>query len=162
MKDKLLRLTPFVILLAGLAIGLSILPVVTTSTPAQETPYCGGTIDTEPTIYSNPEPDSTSREIASGEVLFKENCKTCHSIHTQEVGPALRGLLDRRSKKWAKQFIRNAELLISKKDTAAIHLSKKFGHFPHTKFEDLTDQEIEDILAYISSQHAVQSFVKYD
>lgn len=96
--------------------------------------------------------DRNDEALSYGEFLFKDNCKSCHAVHTQEVGPALLGVSEKRSKKWIRQFIRDNEVLVRKKDTAAINLIKKFNYSPHTKFESLTDNEIDAIFQYIDQQ----------
>src|SRR6187431_1748522 len=43
-----------------------------------------------------------------GEQLFKENCKSCHKIHTDAVGPALAGVSKRRKPEWIHNWVHNS------------------------------------------------------
>ena len=105
--------------------------------------YCGGSID--PPFA---QPTYTSVHI-EGEILFKENCKSCHKIHQDAVGPALAGVTDRRSRKWLYVFIKNSSRMIRKGDTAAVNVYEKYGRAEMPIFSNLTNAEIDSMLIYI-------------
>jgi len=150
MKQTLFKINSLLIIASLLAITMAVATVFIGNEP--EPLLACGVIDAYPNDDSSQPQDSTSEMISSGEVLFKENCKPCHAVHTQEVGPALYGVTNRRTKKWIRQFIRNNEVLVQRKDTAAINLIKKFGYSPHVHFESMTNKEIEDIMQYINTR----------
>ena len=50
---------------------------------------------------------------AKGERLFKEQCATCHEIHDTNRGPALGGVLDKRSPQWVMNMILNPAGMIA-------------------------------------------------
>ena len=90
--------------------------------------------------------------ISKGEVLFKGNCKSCHAIHTQEVGPALKDVTKRRDSKWLYAWIRNSTAVIASGDKYANDLYNKFGKSPMTSFASFKDDELKSVLAYIDSE----------
>jgi mono/diheme cytochrome c family protein len=90
--------------------------------------------------------------ISQGEVLFKGNCKSCHAIHTQEVGPALKDVTKRRDAKWLYSWIRNSSAVIASGDKYANDLYNKFGKSPMTSFASFKDDELKAVLAYIDDQ----------
>jgi mono/diheme cytochrome c family protein len=98
--------------------------------------------------------------VSQGEVLFKENCKTCHAVHTQEVGPALKDVTKRRDVKWLSAWIRNSSAVIASGDKYANDLFNKFGQSPMTSFSSFKDDEIKAILAYIDAESAKTPEVK--
>ncbi len=85
----------------------------------------------------------------TGERLFKENCKSCHKIHEESVGPALSGITERRSKKWIHAFIQNSRGLIDKGDTMAINVYNTYNKAEMTAFPSFTQADIDSILVYI-------------
>ncbi|HSY62494.1 MAG TPA: cytochrome c [Cytophaga sp.] len=107
--------------------------------------YCGTT------DYSNAEEIDSEPRHDAGEQLFKENCKSCHRIHEESVGPALFGVSERRPRKWIYAFIQNSGKLIKKKDTMAVNIYNKYGQAEMTAFTTFTHAEIDSILIYIES-----------
>lgn len=92
--------------------------------------------------------------VSQGEVLFKENCKSCHAVHTQEVGPALKDVTKRRDVKWLSAWIRNSQAVIASGDKYANDIYNKFGKSPMTSFASFKDDEIKAVLAYIDAEGA--------
>lgn len=85
----------------------------------------------------------------AGERLFKDNCKSCHRIHQDAVGPALSGVTKRRSKEWLYAFIEDPQAMIKKRDTAAVNLYMKYNKFEMMSFKTLSTADIDSILVYI-------------
>jgi len=92
----------------------------------------------------------------AGEQLFKENCKSCHKIHEDAVGPALYGVADRRPRKWIYSFIQNSQKLINDNDTMAVNVFNKYHKAQMTAFPTLTSVEIDSLLIYIDEYPDVQ------
>ncbi|MCR6641631.1 MAG: cytochrome c [Sporocytophaga sp.] len=84
----------------------------------------------------------------TGEHLFINNCRACHSIHDIVVGPALKHIERRRPKEWLYKFINNSSAVIGKGDPYAVELYNKFGKAEMKNF-DFTKAEIDSILDYI-------------
>lgn len=86
-----------------------------------------------------------------GEQLFKENCKSCHKIHTDAVGPALAGVTKRRKPEWLYSWVHNSSKMIADGDPTAVELYNKFNKAAMTSFPTLENADIDAILAYVES-----------
>lgn len=97
---------------------------------------------------------STEQEaISAGEALFNANCKSCHRVHQQLIGPALVGVYDRApSIDWIKSFVRNSQAVIASGDDYANQLWAQFKPTQMTAFTGFTDDQIMNILAYIQAE----------
>ena len=90
--------------------------------------------------------------IAAGEVLFKQNCKTCHNIETRLIGPALKNVYDRRELPWIIKFVQNSTKVIQSGDEQAVALYEEYNQVMMTTFDYLSDDEVVSIVAYIKDQ----------
>jgi len=86
-----------------------------------------------------------------GEQLFKENCKSCHKIHEDAVGPALSGVSKRHSADWIHSWVKNNTLFRATGDKDAIAIYEKFKGSEMTAFPTLKNEEIDAIIAYVES-----------
>ena len=98
--------------------------------------------------------------VSKGETLFKDNCKSCHAIHTKEVGPALKDVSKRRDVKWLSAWIRNSTAVIGTGDKYAVALYKEYNSAVMTSFPTFTDEEISALLAYVKVQGDIAPEVK--
>ncbi len=93
--------------------------------------------------------------LAKGKELFEGNCTACHAVHKVKVGPALKDVNKRRDITWIKKFVRNSTKVIkTEKDPYAVALYAKFNNTEMTSFPTFKDDEIESIVAYITSESA--------
>ena len=83
-----------------------------------------------------------------GKKLFKANCASCHKLDKKLVGPALGGVTERRSEAWLLAWIRNNAALRASGDADAIAIFEEYGGSVMTAFENLSDDDIQSILAY--------------
>lgn len=97
--------------------------------------------------------DAPAADIEAGKTLFKNNCATCHNKNMKDnlTGPALGGTQER----WAAYpkedlyaWIRNSQAQISAGHPRAVELWNQWKPTVMTNF-NLTDEEINNILAYI-------------
>lgn len=97
--------------------------------------------------------DGATADIEAGKTLFKNNCATCHNKNMKDnlTGPALGGTQER----WAAfpkedlySWIRNSQALIASGHPRANEVWNQWKPTVMTNF-NLTDEEIENILAYI-------------
>lgn len=86
-----------------------------------------------------------------GEQLFKENCKSCHKIHEESVGPALSGVTKRRSADWLHQWVKNNAVFRASGDKDAIAIYEKYKKAEMTAFPTFTNEDIDAIVAYVES-----------
>ncbi len=90
--------------------------------------------------------------IKTGESLFKQNCKACHSVQSRVVGPALKNVYDRKDLPWIYAFVKNPAKVIKSGDEYAVKLFDEYNQIEMTGFPSFSDEEIGSILAYIKDQ----------
>lgn len=90
-------------------------------------------------------------DAVQGKALFNANCAACHGLENRLVGPALHGVADKRSREWLQKWIRNSADLIKSGDKDAIAVYEEYNKVPMTPFPQLSDQDIDDIIAYTSA-----------
>ncbi len=89
-----------------------------------------------------------------GQDLFKTNCTACHALDKQVIGPALGGVVDRLKKEqnldtdWLHKWIKDNKALRASGDKYANEVFEKFNKTEMLQFPSLSDQDIDDILAY--------------
>lgn len=95
---------------------------------------------------------ATPEMISEGESLFKANCRTCHRIHENLVGPKLAGITDRApSTEWIIQFVQNSQKLIQAGDPYAVQIYNEYNKTampPHP----FTSEQVMSILAYVQAE----------
>ena len=100
-----------------------------------------------------------------GEQLFKTNCAACHSLDKQMVGPALGGVVERLKTEqgldsdWLHKWIKDNEALRKSGDKYANEVYEKFQKTPMNLFPNLSDADIDDILAYTTNPPAEEEAV---
>ena len=87
---------------------------------------------------------------AKGKAIFQQNCASCHNVHKKLTGPALAGVESRwPDKKLLHQWIHNSASVLASGDKYANDLFNEYNKTAMTAFPALTNEEIDDILAYI-------------
>ena len=89
-------------------------------------------------------------DVMAGESLFKANCAACHKLDKKATGPALRGVADKYEKEWLYAWIKNSQGLIKSGDSKANELFAANNNSVMTSFPQLSDVDIDNILAYTS------------
>lgn len=93
-------------------------------------------------------PDTIDEEMAAaGKVIYEAKCTACHKPAEKFIGPAPKGLLDRRSPEWAMNMILNPEEMTAK-DPIARQLLMEFNGAPMAN-QNLTEEEARQVLEYI-------------
>lgn len=101
-----------------------------------------------------------------GEELFNSKCAACHQLDKKVIGPALGGVVEKLQteqglgREWLQSWIRDNAALRASGDAYANETFKANGEIPMTPFPDLTDQEIDDILAYTSNPPVKEEVVE--
>ncbi len=88
-------------------------------------------------------------DAKKGEELFNTKCASCHNLWVKATGPALGGVTTRRTEEWLVKWIRNNEKLRKEGDADALAIYKEFNNAAMSIFENLADDDIKSILAYI-------------
>lgn len=83
-----------------------------------------------------------------GKALFNANCASCHKLDKKLVGPALGKVSERREMEWLKAWIKDNAALRKAGDADAIAIYEEYKKSPMTAFPQLSDKDIEDIIAY--------------
>ncbi|NMH87541.1 c-type cytochrome [Flavivirga algicola] len=119
-----------------LSLGLIILLAFTTSLSAQE------------------------GDPAKGKALFNANCAACHQLDKKMTGPALRKVEQRLSdeqgldRDWIYAWIRNSAGVIKSGDAYANKIYNEYGGAAMTAFPQLSDDDLNNILAYTAEEKA--------
>ncbi|GAB3643889.1 c-type cytochrome [Spirosoma arcticum] len=95
-------------------------------------------------------------DAEKGKALFTNNCAQCHAV-TEEVvvGPGLKGIQQRApGKQWLYDWIRNSSAVIAKGDPYAVQVYNKYQKIQMSSFTNLTNDDIDGILAYIDQASA--------
>ncbi|MCB7482107.1 c-type cytochrome [Christiangramia sediminis] len=92
-------------------------------------------------------PDEIDQSMATkGKVIFDSKCLACHKPDKKFIGPAPKGVLDRRSPEWVMNMMLNPEEMILK-DPIAKQLLIEHNGSPMAN-QNLTEEEARQILEY--------------
>ncbi|WP_154852253.1 c-type cytochrome [Cyclobacterium xiamenense] len=97
----------------------------------------------------DPEVPDSEDAISAGQSIFNANCKTCHRLDQKLIGPALRGVTERRELDWTKRFILNSQAVIQSGDATAVALYKEYNNAVMPAHDFLSDGDLMNLLAYI-------------
>ncbi|MEL0455125.1 c-type cytochrome [Flavobacteriaceae bacterium SZ-1-7] len=98
---------------------------------------------------------------AKGKSLFNANCAACHQLDKKMTGPALRKVEQRLAddegldRDWIYAWIRNSSGVIKSGDAYANKVYNEYGGAAMTAFPQLSDEDINNILAYTAEEKAV-------
>src|SRR5690606_1810336 len=98
---------------------------------------------------ADPEISQDEQAVQNGKSLFNANCSACHKLDQKLIGPALRGVTDRREVQWAKDFIHNSQKMIASGDPVAVALFAEFNNAVMPPMPFLSDDDLNKLLAYI-------------
>ncbi|MFN4083167.1 MAG: c-type cytochrome [Bacteroidia bacterium] len=87
-----------------------------------------------------------------GKELYNANCTACHAINEKVVGPALKDVHKRRDEAWLVKWIKNSQAMVKAGDPVAVQVYKENNEALMTSFENLSDNQIKSIIAYIKQE----------
>jgi len=93
-------------------------------------------------------------DAAAGKDLFNSLCAACHKMDNASIGPALRGVTDRRDTQWLHEWIKNSPAMVAAGDPTAVALFAEYNNVAMPPFPQLSDADIDNILAYVSQPKA--------
>ena len=99
-------------------------------------------------------PAASGGDPVKGKDLFNSNCAACHKLDAKMTGPALRGISARLTNEWLYKWIRNSQEMIKSGDAEAVRVSKEYNGSVMTAFPQLSNADIDDIIAYTSEPKA--------
>ncbi|WP_423819945.1 c-type cytochrome [Salinimicrobium sp. TIG7-5_MAKvit] len=125
----------------------------------QDSPLSTDEADRQETVQgpqeSNVEAPTSGGDEAAGKELFNTLCAACHKLDGNSIGPALRGVGDRRDTEWLHSWIKNSQALIASGDEQAVEIFNEFNQVAMPPFPQLSDSDIDNILAYVNAPKAV-------
>lgn len=95
-------------------------------------------------------PAAGAGDAAAGKALFNANCAACHKLDKPMTGPALRGVTERHDTKWLHSWIKDSQKMVKSGDAAAVKVFNENNKSVMTAFPQLSDADIDNILAYTS------------
>ena len=93
---------------------------------------------------------ATSADPVKGKELFNSNCAACHKLDGKATGPELRGVASKYDASWLHKWVRNSSDLIKSGDAQAVKVFEDNNKAVMSSFPQLTDADIDNILAYTS------------
>lgn len=94
---------------------------------------------------------SAQADAKAGKSLFNANCAACHKLDKKLVGPALGKISERREMEWLKAWIKDNNALRASGDADAIAIYEEYKGSPMTAFPQLSDTDIENLVAYMDA-----------
>lgn len=97
-----------------------------------------------------------AQDADAGKTLFQTNCAACHNPVKDMTGPALKGVADEvpGGMDWIYEWVRNSSKVIASGDEYANQLFEEWGQLQMTHFPDMTDEDIDNIFAYVDNFEA--------
>ena len=96
---------------------------------------------------------SDSISIASGQLVFSQNCVACHNFKENGIGPQLGGLTKKVPADWIMSFIRDPKSVMDSDDERAKRLSVDY-HTIMPSFPSLSDSDLRNIVSFIATKPA--------
>lgn len=92
--------------------------------------------------------DEIDEEMAArGQAKFNAICVACHMVDKRMIGPAMKGVYDRRSPEWVMNMILNPDGML-KEDPIAKALLKEYNNAIMLN-QNLTEDEARDVAEYL-------------
>ena len=91
--------------------------------------------------------DVNTEMAARGEAKFNAICVACHMIDSRMIGPAMKGIYERRSPEWVMNMILNPDGML-KEDPIAKALLKEYNNAIMLN-QNLTEDEARDVAEYL-------------
>ena len=87
--------------------------------------------------------------VETGAAAFKQKCTACHMVERKLIGPAMKGIYERRNPAWVMNMILNPTEMLQK-DPTAMSLLKEYNNIMMLN-QNLTENETRAIAEYFRS-----------
>lgn len=93
-------------------------------------------------------------DVARGQILYRQLCKSCHKLDRNAHGPMLAGAVARwhGNKIALKAYIKNSPGMIAAGDTIAVKIWKQWKRRKMPPFPTLTDTDLDCLLAFMEQE----------
>ncbi len=88
--------------------------------------------------------------VEEGKEIFKANCTACHKIKKRFVGPALKGVTERRAPEWIMNMILNPEGMVAEDPIAKALLAEYSSPMAN---QSLSEDEARAIFEYLRTKN---------
>jgi len=88
-----------------------------------------------------------------GQVVFEQNCSSCHNFRANSIGPQLGGVAGTVADDWIKKFIKDPKGMITSADERSEMLYSRYNTYMPS-FSHLKDEDLDAIVAYLKTQPA--------
>ena len=88
--------------------------------------------------------------VAKGKEVYKTNCTACHKIKKRYIGPALKGITERRSSEWIMNMILNADEMLKSDPVAKALIAEYNAPMAH---QQISEEEARAILEYLRTKN---------
>lgn len=95
-------------------------------------------------------------DVANGEKLYKANCAACHKLDKKLIGPALKGITEKREQEWLIAWIKDNNALVASGDKLAKEVQDS-NPAVMIAYPQFSDQDVIDILEYTKGKPAVKA-----
>ena len=85
--------------------------------------------------------------VTKGASTFKQKCTACHKANKKLIGPAMKGIYERRSPEWVMNIMLNPTEML-KNDPIAIALLKEYNNIKMIN-QNLTEDEARSMAEYM-------------
>lgn len=102
-----------------------------------------------------------SLAISQGQVIFTQNCTSCHNFKTDGIGPHLGGLTKEVPVEWIKKFIKDPKSTIEMGDERASRLFERYKAIMPS-FSHLKEEELNQIVAFLDTKKSPNKRKKLD
>jgi mono/diheme cytochrome c family protein len=109
--------------------------------------------------WTDPTSTSTNRQIAdldTGELIFRQNCSSCHSVAKAVTGPALAYISSLRTQKWLFNYTRNNKKILESGDPYANCLYEHYNKTPMPVYPEMSVNDLTLLYSYIGNESKKQ------
>ena len=109
--------------------------------------------------WIDPTPMSTNSQLAkldTGELIFRQNCSSCHSVAKAVTGPALAYISSLRTQKWLFNYTRNNKKMLESGDPYANCLYEHYNKTPMPVYPEMSVNDLTLLYTYIENESKKQ------
>jgi cytochrome c551/c552 len=93
-----------------------------------------------------------AQSATEGAALFKQKCTACHALDKTVVGPALKGIHEKRDEAWLIKWIKNSQAMVAAGDPEAVKIFNEFNKVAMPSFPELSDDNVKSMIAYFKAE----------